>query len=264
MQSSRSYLARRPEVILIPVLFVILVGAWEAICYFGKVPSYLVPTPTQIFRAFIGGVSSGVYISNALYTLTEALGGFLIAAVLGLVLGALIAQSRLVEKTLYPYLITIQTTPKVAIAPLFVIWFGFGITSKIIIAATVAFFPILVNVIAGLRAIDPEKIELMRSLNASRAQIFRMAQLPNALPIIFAGLQVAVVFSILGAIVGEFVGSKAGLGNLILQANTNLDTAGVFGPLMCLSIMGISLHMAMTWLQRKLVFWANNDVLPTV
>ena len=140
---------------------------------------------------------------NALYTLTEAFGGFLIAAVLGLVIGALIAQSRLVEKILYPDLITIQTTPKVAIAPLFVIWFGFGITSKIIIAATFAFFPILVNVIAGLRAIDPEKIELMRSLNASRAQIFRMAQLPNALPIIFAGLQVAVLFSILGAIVGN-------------------------------------------------------------
>jgi len=144
-----------------------------------------------------------------------------------------------------------------------VIWFGFGITSKIVIAATVAFFPILVSVIAGLRAIEPDKVELMRSLHASKWQIFRMAQLPNALPIIFAGLQVAIVFSILGAIVGEFVGSRSGLGNLILQANTNLDTAGVFGALVCLSIMGIVLHVAMTWLQRRLVFWANDASIPT-
>jgi NitT/TauT family transport system permease protein len=102
----------------------------------------------------------------------------------------------------------------------------------------------------------------MRSLNASRWQIFRMAQLPNSLPMIFAGLQVAVVFSILGAIVGEFVGSKVGLGNLILQANTNLDTAGVFAVLLCLSIIGISLHLATTWLQRRIVFWANDTIVP--
>jgi len=252
-----------PEWILIPALFIVIVASWESACYFLKIPNYLVPPPSMIWRAFVAGVVSGSYIWNALYTFAEAFGGFLIAAVLGLLLGALIAQSPLAEKTLYPYLITIQTTPKVAIAPLFVIWFGFGITSKIVIAATVAFFPILVNVIAGLRAIEPDKVELMRALNASKWQIFRMAQLPNALPIIFAGLQVAVVFSILGAIVGEFVGSKIGLGNLILQANTNLDTAGVFGALACLSIMGIALHVGMTWLQRRLVFWANDASIPT-
>ena len=253
----------RPEFILIPGLFILIIASWEGACYFLKIPNYLVPPPSMIWRAFLAGIVSGSYIWNALYTFAEAFGGFLIAAGLGLVLGALIAQSPLAEKTLYPYLITIQTTPKVAIAPLFVIWFGFGITSKIVIAATVAFFPILVSVIAGLRAIEPDKVELMRSLHASKWQIFRMAQLPNALPIIFAGLQVAIVFSILGAIVGEFVGSRSGLGNLILQANTNLDTAGVFGALVCLSIMGIVLHVAMTWLQRRLVFWANDASIPT-
>jgi NitT/TauT family transport system permease protein len=222
----------RPEFILIPLLFVLIVGTWQGVTWWFKVPVYLVPPPSLIFRAFVEGISSGVFLSNALVTFTEALGGFLIAAVLGLVIGAAIAQSQLIERTLYPYLITIQTTPKVAIAPLFVIWFGFGITSKIVVAATVAFFPILVNVIAGLRSIDNEKIELMRSLNASKWQVFRMAQLPNSLPVVFAGLQVAIVFSILGAIVGEFVGSKVGLGNLILQANTNLDAAGVFAVLL--------------------------------
>jgi NitT/TauT family transport system permease protein len=253
----------RPEYILIPALFVFIVGTWEGAAILFEIPSYLVPRPSEVLTAFIGGISSGLYVLNAWYTLVEAMGGFLIAAVLGLLFGAVIAQSQLVERTLYPYLITIQTTPKVAIAPLFVIWFGFGLTSKVIIAATVAFFPILVNVIAGLRSIDKDKVELMRSLNASKWQIFSMAQLPNALPIIFAGLQVAIVFSILGAIVGEFVGSKVGLGNIILQANTNLDAAGVFGALACLSIMGIVLHLFMTWLQRRLVFWADNTIIPT-
>jgi len=252
----------KPEVILIPALFFLIVGPWEFACYYWKIPEYLVPRPSMILQAFINGIASGSFIWNTLYTLSEALGGFLIAAVLGLLIGGLIAQSQLVERTLYPYLITIQTTPKVAIAPLFIIWFGFGITSKIIIAAMISFFPILVNVIAGLRSIDQDKVELMRSLNASRWQIFRMAQLPNSLPMIFAGLQVAVVFSILGAIVGEFVGSKVGLGNLILQANTNLDTAGVFAVLLCLSIIGIALHLATTWLQRRIVFWANNTIVP--
>lgn len=253
----------RLEYVLIPLLFVLIVGIWETVCRVFHVPVFLVPPPSLIWQSFIGGLASGVYVVNALWTLAEAMGGFGIAAVMGLLLGAVIAQSQLIERVLYPYLITIQTTPKVAIAPLFVIWFGFGISSKIIMAATVAFFPILVNVIAGLRSIDRDKVELMRSLNASRWQIFRMAQLPNSLPIIFAGLQVAVVFSILGAIVGEFVGSKVGLGNIILQANTNLDSAGMFGALVCLSIMGIALHLLMSWLQRKLVFWADNTVLPS-
>jgi len=171
-----------------------------------------------------------------------------------IVLGSVIAQSRFVENVLYPYLIAIQTTPKVAIAPLFIIWFGFGISSKIIVAGIIAFFPILVNVITGLRSTDPQRIELMRSLRATRWQIFRMVMLPSALPMIFAGLQVAVIFSLLGAIVGEFVGSRAGLGNLIMQMNINLDTAGVFAVLVCLSSIGIALHLIMRWGQKKLLF----------
>lgn len=248
-------LRSRPEIVLIPLLFVAIVGSWHGVIRTFAIPDYVIPSPGQVATAFWSGVSSGQYLIHAAYTLSEALLGFLIATFLGILFGTLIAQSRLVERTLYPYLIVIQTTPKIAIAPLLIIWFGFGITSKIFIAATVAFFPILVNVIAGLRSIDAEKVELMRSLKATKWQTFRMARLPSALPIIFAGLKVAIVFSILGAIVGEFVGSKVGLGNLILQANVNLDTAGIFGVLVCLAIMGISLHLIMEWLQRRLVFW---------
>jgi len=257
-RSSRNWL----ELACIPLLFIVVVGTWEAVIRVFEVPAYVVPAPSAIWQSLVRGISSGLFISNGIVTLTEALLGFLGAAVLAIVLGSVIAQSRFVENVLYPYLIAIQTTPKVAIAPLFIIWFGFGISSKIIVAGIIAFFPILVNVITGLRSTDPQRIELMRSLRASRWQIFRMVMLPSALPMIFAGLQVAVIFSLLGAIVGEFVGSRAGLGNLIMQMNINLDTAGVFAVLVCLSSIGITLHLIMRWVQKKLLFWVDQSKIP--
>lgn len=251
-------LRERPEIVLVPLLFVVVTGLWEAAIRVFEVPIYLFPAPSNIFHALVDRLGSGLYIEHAFYTLSEAMLGFLAAAVAGISIGSVIAQFRVVEKTLYPYLIAIQTTPKIAIAPLFIMWFGFGMTSKVIIAAIISFFPILVNVIAGLRSTDVQRIELMRSLRASRWQIFCMVKLPSALPMIFAGLQIGVIFSILGAIVGEFVGSNAGLGNLILQMNFNLDTAGVFGALVCLSAMGITLHLIMQRIQKRLLFWAED------
>jgi len=252
------------ELVCVPLLFVVVVAVWEGVIRWAEVPLYVVPPPSAIWRSLVNGLGSGLFINNAFVTLSEALLGFAGAAVIAIALGSAIAQSRFVERVLYPYLIAIQTTPKVAIAPLFIIWFGFGITSKIIMAGIVSFFPILVNVITGLRSTDAQKIELMRSLRASRWQTFKMVKLPSALPMIFAGLHIAVIFSILGAIVGEFVGSKKGLGNLILQMNFNLDTAGVFAALVCLSTMGITLHLVMHWLQRRVVFWADHNQIPGV
>jgi len=251
----RRSLAARPELVLIPAVFVLLMLLWEGIIRYWQIPLYIMPAPSNIARA----LCNTNYFDNALYTLTEALSGFFLAAFFGIVLGGLIAQFRLLEKTLYPYLIAIQTTPKVALAPLFIMWFGFGISSKVIIAATIAFFPILVNVISGLRATDAARLELMQSLRATRWQIFTMVRLPSALPMIFAGLNVAIIFSILGAIVGEFLGSRQGLGNAIMQMNVNLDTAGMFATLFVLSAIGISLHLLMRFLQRKILFWADGS-----
>jgi len=253
----------RPEIILVPLLFIIVTTGWEIAIHWMDVPIYIFPAPSNIFYALVERLGNGLYIEHAWYTLSEALLGFPLAMVGGIVIGSFIAQFRIVEKTLYPYLFAIQTTPKVAIAPLFILWFGFGITSKIIIAAMIAFFPILVNVIAGLRSTDPQQIDLMRSLQATRWQIFVTVRLPSALPMIFAGLQIAIIFSILGAIVGEFVGSNKGLGNLILQMNFNLDTAGVFGALVCLSTIGICLHLIMKFIQKKLLFWSNDSNVPS-
>lgn len=259
-RSLAARLRARPELVLIPLVFIVVTAVWEwAIAHFA-VPEYVAPAPSAVARALI----NGKYLDNALFTLSEAMMGFGLAAVAGIVLGGLIAQFPLVDKTLYPYLIAIQTTPKVAIAPLFIIWFGFGMTSKVVIAATVAFFPVLVNVISGLKSTDPERIELMRSLRATRWQTFRMVMFPSALPVIFAGLNIAVIFSLLGAIVGEFLGSRQGLGNAIMQMNVNLDTAGVFASLFVLSCIGIALHVVMGAIQRRLLFWTEQSKIPVV
>ena len=249
----------RPPVLLIPLVFVVFIGSWEWVVRAWNIPEFLVPAPSTVAGALWRGLRSGLYVANFSVTLSEALLGFLIAAVAGIAMGAVIAQFRVLEQTFYPYLVALQTLPKIAIAPLIIVWFGFGISSKIIVAATVAFFPVLVNVIVGLKTIDPAKLDLMRSLRASRWQTFRLVTFPNALPFVFAGLDIAVVFSVLGAIVGEFVGAQKGLGNLILQFNFSLDIAGVFAVLILLSVMGVALHLAMQAVQKRLIFWAEPD-----
>ena len=249
----------RPQAVLIPLVFVTVVGAWEWVVGAWDIPPFLVPAPSAVAAALVHGIESGLYLSNFWVTLSEALAGFGIAAVTGIALGALIAQWRLVEQTIYPYLVALQTLPKIAIAPLIIVWLGFGISSKIVIAATVALFPVLVNVIVGLKTVDPAKLDLMRSLKASRWQIFRLVTFPNALPFVFAGLDIAIVFSVLGAIVGEFVGAQQGLGNLILQVNFALDIAAVFAVLILLSVMGVALHLAMQAIQRRVIFWAEPE-----
>jgi len=253
------YVRNRPQVVLIPLVFVLFVALWEWVVRAWNVPNFLVPAPSTVAGALARGVRTGLYLTNFWITLFEALVGFVIAAVAGVVLGAIIAQFRLVERTFYPYLVALQTLPKIAIAPLIIVWFGFGISSKVIIAGTVAFFPVLVNVIVGLKTVDAAKLDLMRSLRASRWQTFRLVTFPNALPFVFAGLDIAIVFSVLGAIVGEFVGSQKGLGNLILQFNFSLDVAGVFAVLILLSVMGVALHLVMQAVQRHVIFWAEPD-----
>jgi NitT/TauT family transport system permease protein len=253
------FLAARPQVVLIPLVFVVFVALWEWVVRWFEVPAFIAPAPSAVLASLTGGLRSRLYLEHFGVTLYETLLGFLIAAVSGIVLGAVIAQFRLVEQTVYPYLVALQTLPKIAIAPLIIVWFGFGISSKVIIAAMIGFFPVLVNVIVGLKTVDQSKLDLMRSLDATRWQTFRMVKFPNALPFVFAGLDIAIVFSVLGAIVGEFVGAQRGLGNLILQFNFNLDIAGVFAVMILLSVLGVTLHLLMQAIQRRVIFWAEPD-----
>lgn len=238
-------------------VFVVLMGSWEALIRLLDVPGFLVPAPSAIVQALWSGLATGLYFSHAAVTMFEAVVGFGIGSLLGLALGTVIVVFPTMERIVYPYVVALQTVPKVAIAPLMVVWFGFGITSKILVVALVSLFPVLVNVMAGLRSIDQDRLDLLGALAASRWQVFRYVRFPNALPFIFAGLNTAIVLAVIGAIVAEFVGSNYGLGFLILQANYQLDIAGAFSLFVVLSVMGVALHGSLKWLERRCVFWIN-------
>ena len=238
-------------------IFLLLV--WQVVNEALHVPRYLLPTPSAIGVALYNGIADGILVKSAFITLMEAIAGFLIAACAGIVLGTVIAQFGIVERLVYPYVVALQSLPKVAIAPLIIVWFGYGFSSKIVVSATIAFFPILVNVIVGLKSANEDELDLMRSLNASRWQKLRLVQFPAALPFIFAGLDVAAIFCVLGAIVAEFVGSQAGLGNLLLTYNSNLDISSVFACLILLGVMGTVLHALIQLLRRRMVFWSRDD-----
>lgn len=235
--------------------FVILLLLWEAAVRVMEVPDFILPPPSAIFVSLYYGLKSGLFIEHFFVTAFQTLAGFFLAAFFGIGLGALVAQFRIVERTVYPWLVALQTLPKIAVAPLIIIWAGYGIQSKVIIVALVAVFPILVNTIVGLKSCDQGKLDLMRSLGATNWETFRLVRLPNSLPFIFAGLNVAIVLAILGSIVGEFVGSKAGLGNLILEANFQFNVAQMFAILVILGVFGVVLSMIVRVVQDRLLFW---------
>ncbi len=228
---------------------------WEALVRLLDVPAYILPAPSSIFTALYRGLTSRIYLDNIWITLVETILGFLLGAVLAFTFGTAVALSRSIEYFLYPFIVMFQAMPKVALAPLIIVWFGLGLTSKVVNAALVAFFPLMVNTIVGLRSAEEDRVNLMRSLAASRWQIFWMLQLPNALPYIFAGLEIAMIFALIGAIVAEFVGAQSGLGMLIQSMNFTMDVAGQFSVLLILSLLGLVLNGAITQLRRRVLFW---------
>jgi NitT/TauT family transport system permease protein len=229
--------------------------AWEVLVRFFNVPAFILPTPSNIFVALYRGIASRLYIDHIWITLAETLLGFVFGTALAFALGVAVALSRPVEYFLYPFIVMFQAMPKVALAPLIIIWFGLGLTSKVVSAALVAFFPLMVNTIVGLRSAEEDKINLMRSLAATRGQIFWMLQLPNALPYIFAGLEIAMIFALIGAIVAEFVGAQSGLGMLIESMNFTMDVAGQFSVLLILSLLGLGLNGLVAVVRRRVLFW---------
>ncbi len=230
-------------------------AAWEAMVRLFAIPRYILPAPSLVAMAFYRGVSSMVYVDNLWITLAETLLGFALGTGLAFMLGTMVALSRRFEYYLYPFIVMFQALPKVALAPLIVVWFGLGLSSKVMNAALIAFFPLMVNTILGLRSADEDRVNLMRSLDASETQIFWMLRLPGALPFIMAGLEVAMIFSLIGAIVAEFVGAQSGLGVLIQSLNFSADIAGVFSVLLILSVLGLILNQAILLVRRRVLFW---------
>lgn len=241
------------------ILRLVLIGAvialWEYAVAFFKVPQFILPAPSNVFFALYTGLTNELYLPHIVTTLTETIYGFVVGTALAFLLGTAVALSRRVEYFLYPFIVMFQAMPKVALAPLIIVWFGLGLTSKVVNAALVAFFPLMVNTIVGLRSAEEDRINLMRSLAASRWQIFWMLQLPNALPYIFAGLEIAMIFALIGAIVAEFVGAEKGLGMLIQSMNFTMDVAGQFSVLLILSVLGLTLNGIVAFARRRILFW---------
>ncbi|MBZ6227577.1 ABC transporter permease [Streptomyces olivaceus] len=250
-----------PGWLLSSLLFVLLLGLWEGIVRGAEVSPIIVPPPSDVFVALWDGLTDGELIHHTWITLQEILGGFLLAVVFALSTALLVTQSKIAEKSVLPLVVVVQSVPKVAMAPMLLIWFGFGMTSKTLTTALIAFFPLLINAILGLNSAGADEQNMLRTFGASRWQVLRRLRIPAAVPHIIAGLDSAAVLSVLGAIVAEFVGAQAGLGYVIQASNTQLDTASMFAVLVILSGIGLGLHFLITGVGRRVAFWsADNDV----
>ena len=247
---ARSWLRRA----VAPAVFALLVlGAWQLYVVVADVPESSLPSPTEIAAA--GWDSRQLLLDNTWVTVVEIVLGFGLAIVVGLLLALLIRSSRAIERAVYPWLVVSQMIPVPAIAPIFVIWTGFDLRPKVMVVALVAFFPIVVNTVDGLRAVDPGLLRLMRTMGASRMQRLRFGRFPAALPFLFSGLKVAAALSVIGAVFAEWVGSSEGLGHLILVLNNATDTATMFAAIFLLSLIGIALFGLVVLCERLLMPW---------
>ncbi len=233
----------------------IILLAWQAYTMMFGINRIVLPSPLDIMRASI--VSWDVLLAESWPTFLESILGFALAVLIGIPVAVCVANSRVLNLVLYPILIATQSIPKVAVAPIILVWFGLGMQSKLVIAFLVAFFPIVVDTAAGMRATPPGLLELARSLRASSLQIFLKVQFPAALPFIFAGAKVAVTLAVIGAVIGEFVGSVGGLGNLLLSANAQLDGPLAWAALVWLSALGILLFAAVVVVERIMMPWSD-------
>ena len=229
------------------ILFLIL-AVWEIVVRLLEVPPWLLPATSKIAQRFVRTQDLAYHTG---LTLLEAGLGFAISAVLGVALSAGIANSRFLERGILPYVIVSNAVPIIAIVPLLNIWLGFGITTKIVIAAIITFFPIVTNTTRGLKSADPRILDLMHSINATRRQVFFKVQLPSALPFVFAGFRIAASLSLVGAVVGEFYGADRGLGYLVITAATQLRTDLLFVAIIVLATIGISAFWLFGLLERR-------------
>ena len=254
-----SFLDRIPRAISMAFVFAVFIGLWHAATSLGLVSPIILPTPAETLNdiIFVGkNLFSGGYMLPALWiTILEVIYGFALAVAIGFSLGVLVGETVFGERAIMPYLVAIDTMPKVAFAPLFVAWLGFGIESKVALAAFIATFPIVVGTAAGLHSADENARMLFKTMGASRWQTLVKMKLPLALPQIFTGLKIGAVGVMAGAITGEFLGGGKGFGELIRVAASQLNTPRVFSLILYLSLLGLALYALVTWAQRRVVFW---------
>ena len=240
--------------VLPPLIFAIVVlTLWQLYAVFGDIKESSLPKPTQVAQAL--WENREMLIENAWVTIKEILLGFTLAIIIGVSMALLIRSSKTAERAVYPWLVVSQMIPIPAIAPILVIWTGFDMRPKVLVIALVSFFPIAVNMIDGLRAADPELLNLLKTLKANAWQRFRKAQLPASLPFLFSGLKVAAAFSVIGAVFAEWVGASEGLGYLVLVLNNQTATTDMFAVIVSLSLIGIGLFLIVSIVERLLLPW---------
>jgi len=234
-------------------LIIVLIIGWDLCIRLFKIPQYLIPTPWQVVQQLFK--EWPMLWREALPTLYATLGGFVLSALVGVPIAMWIAYSRLVESFVYPLLVFSQSVPKVAIAPLFVVWFGFGVIPKVIAAFLLGFFLVIVATVQGFKSIEPDVIDLARSMGANPLKVFLKFRLPQAMPAIFSGLKVSVTLAVVGAVVGEFVGSNSGLGYVLQKANGTFDLPLMFAALVILSMIGVLLFLVLELIERWVLPW---------
>ncbi len=233
----------------------IAMAAWELISHLTGMPAFILPPPEMVAQRFVSALKDGTLLTNTAYTLVEVLLGLVLGVGIATLLGYGLAKSPHFEKLASPYIVASQSIPIVAIAPLLVIWFGPGMLSKILICALIVFFPVLVNTVVGMRTVSEDLRDLMRSLQASHSQTLRLLEVPAALPVFLGGLRIGATLSVIGAVVGEFVGSNHGLGFLINVARGLYDTPMVFVAVFTLVVMALSLYGLVVLLESRLLSW---------
>lgn len=257
MTSRRSRLrwSRNWDWILSVLFGVVSIALLELLTSIGVISQFIIPKPSNVGIALYNGWTTGLFSDPLLSTVGGALAGFLIAAVLAIAFAIAVTSVPVLERILTPYVVALQSVPKIALAPIAVIWLGFGPASKILVVVLSCFFPIAINTIQGLRLRDRDSYDLFRALGASRWQIARLLRLPSAVPYIFAGLHVGIVLALIGAVTAEFVGSRTGLGVLLLQLRAQFDLPGVFATIIVMTVVGIVFYWGTSWVERRAAFW---------
>jgi len=235
------------------ILMIVLIVLWDLVIRVFAIPQYLIPKPFEVMEQM--WLEGPMLLRESLVTTYATLGGFALSILFGIPVAMMIAYSKTVESYVYPLLVFSQSIPKIAIAPLFVVWFGFGIVPKIISAFLLGFFPVVVSTVMGFKSLETDMIDLARSMGASRWSMFWRISLPNALPSIFSGLKVCITLAVVGAVVGEFVGSNSGIGYVLQKANGNFDLPLMFAGLVVLSLIGVLLFVLINLVERWMIPW---------
>ncbi len=256
----RAHLGEKRHWYLSALLFLVFLAVWQLLPAYRIVHEIILPPPTAVARAFPEVVGRPTFAWHFIFTLTSILGGFVLGGGIGFGLGVLFAFSERWRKTLYPYVLGFQSTPRVILAPLMISWFGFGLESKVAQATILCFFPVFLNTLVGLALVEENALKLMRSLRATPWQTFVKLRFPYALPTIFAGVRVSLTLAAIGVIVAEFVATEWGLGYELTRYHVELAIPEMYAVIIIVGLLGLALYLAIEWVDKKVVFWRQEDI----